>query len=284
MSQIILNVIKKYLYKAIWRIEKKLKSKFSIENSRPKVDIIQENEFSPEFQKFTKNLKLNPQVLGGPFIGLKYPRIKSFGSSIYPKLIGTYEAELAESIKFFSSIDYDKIFVIGCAEGYYCNGLGLISKDSSIYCFDINDDAIKACREMSKINNLSNKVKSFNEEFTVQKYKIKKEEKILIICDIEGEEEFLFSPENIENFNTADLIIECHDYRSVGLTNKLKLLFSKTHNVENIKSIDDLYRPIYLENDNYVPKELSYNEQYRLMKEYRKAQMSWLILTKKNFN
>ena len=281
MSQRILNVIKQYLYRAIWKVEKKLKSKFSIENSRPKVDIMQENEFSTEFQEFVKKLKHNQQVLGGPFFGLKYPRIKSFGSSIYPKLIGTYEAELAESIKFFSSSNYDKIFVIGCAEGYYCNGLGLISKDSSIYCFDINYDAIKACREMSKINNLSNKVKSFNEEFTVEKFKIKKEEKILIMCDIEGDEELLFSPENIENFETADLIIECHDYRSVGLTEKLKLLFSKTHNVENIRSVDDLYRPTYLEHGNYAPKDLSYNEQYRLMKEYRKAQMSWLIFTKK---
>ena len=281
MSQRILNVIKQYLYRAIWKVEKKLKSKFSIENSRPKVDIMQENEFSTEFQEFVKKLKHNQQVLGGPFFGLKYPRIKSFGSSIYPKLIGTYEAELAESIKFFSSSNYDKIFVIGCAEGYYCNGLGLISKNSSIYCFDINDDAIKFCREMSKINNLSTKVKSFNEEFTVEKFKIKKEEKILIICDIEGEEELLFSPENIVNFETSDLIIECHDYRSVGLTEKLKLSFSKTHNIENIRSVDDLYRPIYLEQGNYAPKELSYNEQYRLMKEYRKAQMSWLILTKR---
>ena len=134
---------------------------------------------------------------------------------------------------------------------------------------------------MSEINNLSNKVNSFNEEFTVEKFKVTKDEKILIICDIEGEEEYLFSQENIQNFKTVDLVIECHDYGSVGLTKKLNSLFSKTHNVQNIKSVDDLYRPIYLEQGSYVPEELSYNEQYRLMKEYRKAQMSWLILTKK---
>ncbi len=281
MNQKFLNVVKQYLYRAIWRIEKKLKSRFALENSRTKVDMIQENEFSPEFQKFTKKLKDNPQVLSGPFFGLKYPGIKSFGSSIYPKLIGSYEAELAENIRFFASNDYDKIFIIGCAEGYYCNGFGLISKNSSIYCFDINNDAVKACKEMSEINNLSNKVNSFNEEFTVEKFKVTKDEKILIICDIEGEEEYLFSQENIQNFKTVDLVIECHDYGSVGLTKKLNSLFSKTHNVQNIKSVDDLYRPIYLEQGSYVPEELSYNEQYRLMKEYRKAQMSWLILTKK---
>lgn len=281
MSQQFLKLVKGYLYRVIWKIEKKINSNFSTQNSRPKVDIMQENEFSKEYMLFTDKIKKDKTVIGGPFLGLIYPNIKSYGSSFYPKLLGTYEAELSNFIKLFAKKNYDKIFVIGCAEGYYCNGLGLISNSSSIYCFDIDRNAINACEKMSAKNNLSNRVRNFNEEFLSDKFITKRSDKVLIICDIEGGEETLYTGQSIDKFNNVDLIIECHDYRSVGLTYKLSHLFSKTHNIENIRSIDDLYRPIYLENGSFVPNELTYNEKYRLMKEYRKAQMSWLILTKK---
>ena len=40
-------------------------------------------------------MKLIPDltVASGSFIGLKYAKIKSFGSTIAPKILGTYEAE-----------------------------------------------------------------------------------------------------------------------------------------------------------------------------------------------
>jgi hypothetical protein len=280
MSKKLLQMAKNYLYRAIWKVEKKLNSEFSTQNSRPKVDLLQEYEFSKEYNLFADKLKKDKKVIGGPFLGLLYPNIKSYGSSIYPKLLGTYEAELSDFIRLSTKKNYDKIFVIGCAEGYYCNGLGLISNNSSIYCFDINRNAIIACKKMSEKNNISHRVKNYNEEFLADKFITKQNDKVLIICDIEGGEEFLYTDQSIDKFKNVDLMIECHDYRSVGLTYKLSHLFSKTHTIENVKSIDDLYRPTYLESGSFVPNELSYNEKYRLMKEYRKAQMSWLILTK----
>ena len=42
-------------------------------------------------------------VLNGPMAGLKYPSFSSFGSSLFPKLAGTYENELAPVIKKLNS-------------------------------------------------------------------------------------------------------------------------------------------------------------------------------------
>lgn len=58
-------------------------------------------------------------VKSGPFAGLRYPSITSYGSAIYPKLIGTYESELFCDINNLMKDTYDSIIDIGFAEGYY---------------------------------------------------------------------------------------------------------------------------------------------------------------------
>ena len=62
-------------------------------------------------------------VKNGPMAGLKYPSFSSFGSSIFPKLVGTYENELAPIINKLNATQYKLIIDIGCAEGYYAIGL-----------------------------------------------------------------------------------------------------------------------------------------------------------------
>jgi len=273
-----LNFLKKVLQKILWKIEKMLKSELYMSNSRTKVDQKPEKELSAAYNNFIKNLTLNPKVKNGLFKGLVYPSDKSFGSSLYPKLIGSYELELEEDLNNLIKISYKNIFIIGCAEGYYCNGLAMQIPRARVYCFDILQNAINFCNVMSEINNVSETVFSINEKFDSDKYSPNKNEKNLILCDIEGAEFDLFNKENILKYTNTDLIIECHDFYHVGLTEHLKNLFKTTHQVSHVFSVDDLYRPMVYKNKNLVPDELDYNEKYRLFKEYRKAQMSWLIL------
>ena len=40
-------------------------------------------------------------------------------------------------------------------------------------------------------------------------------------------------------------------------------------------------KKVLYKSKNLIPDELDFNEKYRLLKEYRKAQMSWLILVSK---
>ena len=67
MSKKLLQMAKNYLYRAIWKVEKKLNSEFSTQNSRPKVDLLQEYEFSKEYNLFADKLKKDKKVIGGPF-------------------------------------------------------------------------------------------------------------------------------------------------------------------------------------------------------------------------
>ena len=276
-----LESLKKYLYRVLWKVEKNLKTELYLSNSRTKIDMKSDKDFSKEYIKFLSELTSKPIVLNGPFKGLKYPDSKSFGSSLYPKLIGSYEIELEKYINHFTKNNYDKIFIIGCAEGYYCNGFGLSSPNSKIYCFDILNEAIKFCNDMTSLNNLESNVSSIHSLFEPEKFSIKKKEKVLIICDIEGSEYDLFTKKNISKFSNIDLLIECHDYYNVGLTQYLKHLFMDSHFSEQVFSIDDLYRPMVFASRNFLPESLSYIEKYKLLKEYRKAQMSWIVLSSK---
>ena len=274
----IYHFIKKILYRLIWILEKKLKSDLYLSNSRTIVDMQPENSFSENYVNFITSLKKKLVVKAGPFNGLKYPDSISFGSSLYPKLIGSYEIELEKFILDFIEKKYNNIYIIGCAEGYYCNGLGIKSSNSNIYCYDISGDAVKTCNIMSKINNLENSVVSVNEKFDLSSFKPSIRGKTLIICDIEGAEASLFKEHELKKLKNVDLLIEVHDFQNVGLTKTFVNLFNKTHKIKHVFSVDDLYRPIVYESRKFIPDNLTYNEKSRLMKEYRKAQMSWLIL------
>lgn len=64
-------------------------------------------------------------VRRGPFAGLRYPSHDAVGSSLWPKLLGSYEAELAPTFEALCATPYRTVVDVGAAEGYYAVGLGL---------------------------------------------------------------------------------------------------------------------------------------------------------------
>ena len=157
---------------------------------REKLEIQQMNNINSIFEK--------PLVLNGPFNGMKYPGFRSKSSSLYSKLIGSYEMEISDYI--FSAIDnkYEQVIDVGCAEGYYAVGLALKIEKAIIYAYDIDAEARKLTSKMAFINGVKERVivrkninsSSFN-EFDFSK-------STLIICDIEGEERLIFNSSNIK--------------------------------------------------------------------------------------
>ena len=71
-------------------------------------------------------------VMNGPFSGMKYPSLFSHSSSIFPKIIGSYENELEPTFKNLFEKSFNTIFNIGSAEGYFAIGLAI--KISKFYC------------------------------------------------------------------------------------------------------------------------------------------------------
>lgn len=221
----------------------------------------------------------NREVLHGPFKGMKYPSFSSAGSSLFPKLLGSYEKELHEVIDKFLKEEYDEVLDIGCAEGYYAVGLALKSNLKNIYAYDTDEAARTLCAEMARVNNVESKV-SIKKTCTPEELKnFKFHGKALIICDCEGYEKVLFNEQNIQNLKNCDLLIETHDFISLDISTNLTKLFSNTHHIQSIKSIDDIEKAKGYSYEDTAG--LSLNEKMSLFRECRPTIMEWLICTPK---
>jgi hypothetical protein len=260
---------------ALWIIIKPFaKFGFFAHHNRKKKTIEVNAENFPFLSLFDKR-----EVFHGPFKGMKYPALAAVGSALYPKLLGCYEKELHGTIESLLLKDYTEILDIGCAEGYYAIGLALKLNNTRICAYDTDETGRNLCAQMAKLNAVEDKV-TIKETCTADELeKFKFSGKALIICDCEGYENFLFTPSNIKNLSNCDLLIETHDFIDLNISGNLVKLLSKTHNIQIIKSIDDIEKA-----KSYVYEEtngLSIEEKMKIYRECRPAIMEWLVCTPK---
>jgi len=220
-----------------------------------------------------------PIVKHGPFKGLKYPSFKSYGSTLYPKLIGSYEAELHAVIERTCSKTYAVILDIGSAEGYYAVGLAMKHKGVPTYAFDIDETANIACSEMAVLNNVKDQIRVEYKCSAETLAKFDFNGKGLIVCDCEGYEKELFNEHNLANLKNCDLLIETHDFIDIDISDYLKSLFNKTHNITSIYSLDDIVKARSYQYPELV--DLSLSDKREILAEKRPAIMEWLYLEPK---
>ncbi|MEB2784740.1 hypothetical protein [Algoriphagus persicinus] len=217
----------------------------------------------------------NGIVLSGPFKGLKYPSLVSNGSSLLPKLIGTYEQELSPIINRISKTGYSLIIDVGSAEGYYAVGLALVKKEVKVITYDISENAQKICKEMAEINGVSDRLQVFGECDKEILNSFSDQDNGLIISDCEGFELELFDDEIVENLKKFDFLIETHDCFNPIIAATLKDIFSKTHEVISVKSNSDSYKV-----KNYlIPFELKFSsfDKLQMVSEERVGVTEWLF-------
>lgn len=245
----------------------KKNDKLSIQQNKERLD----NLFAPIIQQRI--------VLNGPFKGLKYPQIQAFGSALYPKLIGSYEMELHTLIEELCQVSYSEIINIGSGEGYYAVGLARRISNSTVYAFDIDEMARVSTIQMAKINGVESRVKVDSVCTLTYLSQFSFTQRGLIVCDCEGFESSLFNATNLDNLQGCDLLIETHDFVDINISTYLKSLFSESHSIASIKSLDDIekaktYR--FEESDHYDLK-----AKKELFREGRPAIMEWFFLTPK---
>jgi len=191
------------------------------------------------YQRFRQILK-TPVVKNGPFTGMKYPGFSSFGSVIFPKILGSYEKELTHIIEEVCHQPYNHVLDIGSAEGYYAIGLALRIPQTKVYAYDINEQANNACRQMAELNGVHNRI-FIEKECSAETLKaFDFGERSLIICDCEGYEKELFSVGNVSNLTKCDLLIEVHDFVDLNISGHLQKVFIHTHELTSVKSTDDI--------------------------------------------
>ncbi|MGB2011091.1 MAG: hypothetical protein ACPHYF_06140 [Akkermansiaceae bacterium] len=220
------------------------------------------------------------KIANGPFRGMQYPEAISVGSRLFPKLLGSYESELSGVLEDIIGRGYTEIVDIGCAEGYYTVGLGMCIPSAEIYAYDVNGEALRLCHDMALHNGISEGRIHFGAKCssdTIQHLPLAK--KALFICDCEGYEKELFTPDLIPHLERHDLLIETHDCYDVTISTQLENLFQSTHEITNILSVDDIQKAktyTYPQLDGF-----SLEERYILLSEGRPSIMEWLYIKSK---
>ena len=182
--------------------------------------------------------ELNSTVYDGPFKGMKYIK-KSNGSSLMPKILGTYERELHPVIGQIISAEYQNIVDIGCAEGYYAVGFAYTCRnkpDFHVYAFDTNKDALQNLMKLSALNSVADKI-TIAERCDYCDFELFKDKRTLIFCDIEGDELTLLDPSRAPSLAQYDLLVEIHDsgHEAGIIKTRLRERFQQTHLLQLIK-------------------------------------------------
>jgi 23S rRNA U2552 (ribose-2'-O)-methylase RlmE/FtsJ len=210
---------------------------------------------------------------------MRYHSFNSTGSSLFPKLSGSYENELHPMIAKLFVNAYDQVIDIGCAEGYYAVGAALKFKNVPVFAFDLDAVAREQCAAMAQVNNVKSQVKILAQCTATWLYENCMNKHNLIICDCEGCERQLFGYQNIAAFSNSDLIVELHPMYHRDVRKFLYNLFFTTHEIYYVSSYDD-NRKIF-----ELPEEYDFMtglDKLKLVQEGRRFSMDWMIAISKN--
>ena len=212
-------------------------------------------------------------VLSGPFKGMKYPVRASEGSRS-ARLIGAYEASLAQVIEEIASRRYKLVVDVGSAEGYYAVGLALRLPLARVLARDENPRAQALCREMAEANGLSDRIE-IGGRMTHADFDQCKGKKSLVVCDIEGAEAELLDPSLAPGLLKADILVEAHDCLRPGLSALIAGRFRASHEVRVIgRALDASGLPDWMES-------LSDLDRLIALWEWRSGPTPWLWMTRK---
>lgn len=220
-------------------------------------------------------------VRHGPFKGMVYPQSTSVGSSLVPKLLGSYERELHPILEAICAKNYTEIVDIGCAEGYYAVGLAMRLRQACVYVFDTDEQAINLCKQMAQANHVAERLKvagAFCDSDVLKTIPLTT--KALIVSDCEGYEKKLFTEDVMPFLARHDVLIEVHDYVDIETSLTLRQRFQATHAITVIRSLDDITKA-----HSYNYEELrGYDLGTRrlLLAEQRAGIMEWFYMTPLN--
>ncbi len=212
-------------------------------------------------------------VQGGPFAGMILPQRTAWGDGdLLPKLLGFYEAELAETIGEIVATSPDLILNIGAAEGFYAVGMARLLSGSFVHAFDTEAAAQDICREAAAINQVSDRV-SVTGKCTADLLHtiLQRGRKPVVICDCEGGERDLIDPKRVPSLRNATLLVECHDFIDASVTQTLVDRLNPTHELVGIReSGRDPNQSPFLQR-------LDSLDRWLAVCEYRPATMHWLV-------
>jgi SAM-dependent methyltransferase len=190
-------------------------------------------------ERLRQELAAASVVQMGPFEGMRYATLQATCSAILPKLLGTYELELAPAIDRILQQSYECVVDVGCAEGYYAVGFARRFPLAQVVAFDIDPRARELCQLNAAANGISDQMSVLGAATPSEVANLCRGRRTLIVCDCEGYERDLFPAIPTADLLQSDLLIETHDFIHQGVHELLLQHFAATHEVYEFHSIDD---------------------------------------------
>jgi hypothetical protein len=183
----------------------------------------------------------------GPFTGMRYID-QAIGSAYLPKLLGTYERELANVIELVCASRPRLIVDVGSAEGYYAVGLAKRNPQARVVAFEREATGREALRTMAQLNRVQDQIQVLGncEPTELQAalcagndgYLGASPQRPFLLCDVEGDEGRLLDPAAVPGLRRASILVETHEFVFPGITNRLRRRFAATHSVNCIWQTD----------------------------------------------
>lgn len=196
----------------------------------------------------------------GPFAGMVYPRKAALNRHSVPKLLGTFEQELHKIISEIATRKYDLIVDIGSAEGYYAVGLARLLK-TKVLAYDPEPAERALCAKAVQLNGIADLVE-LKDLFRPDDVHGFRDKRVLCICDCEGFEAQIFTPQTVPDTARWDVLIELHG--NAARTLPALNWPQKTRLIESVRRTGS-----YPELDGL-------GEPEKLLSEYRAGPQQWL--------
>jgi len=174
----------------------------------------------------------NRRIGSGPFKGTIFASDSHWhDGNLCLKLTGYYEHELHDAIEKAILRKPHSIINVGCCEGYYAIGLAKRLPKAKAVAIDISTDALRHCRQMAELNNVSDRLETWHGDET--NCVLKLTQPCLFVIDNEGGEEMLV--DDIKPLLAkSDLIIECHHFKDTGVAARIYDKLSPSHTIDVI--------------------------------------------------
>lgn len=217
-------------------------------------------------------------ILNGIFKGLFYGEINEEGSSIYSKLLGSFESEISADLRSLLEKDYAYAVNVGCAEGYYAVGMAYYKPGLMVKAFDISERARTLCKQLAIYNKVEKQI-MIGGSFSVEKLNdMNKYTRALFIADCEGCEAAIINKDLTDAFPNFDYIIELHYHVVPAILEKLSALLNKTHTIKLVTAVPEHEKVIGY--DYPQLNGLTYEQKMFILNE-RSAYAQWFIAVAK---
>lgn len=173
-------------------------------------------------------------VRAGPFAGMNYIHDTIAGGYV-PKLLGIYERELHMIIMSLSALRIRSVINIGAADGYYAVGLSRMFPELRVVAFEMEQRGREFLEVMAQRNGVLPQIEIRGRcELEDLSSAIGTLQQTLVLCDVEGYEDVLMDPEKVPGLRGAYLLVEIHDTKNPGVSDRIRRRFAPSHVIETI--------------------------------------------------